>query len=172
MSTASSRPSPNGNSSTNSSVPNDNGHSVPEKQLHCIADVSRQQGITLRPVARRWKCEIADIRDLEDGTKDLKLSQLYAWQKLLEVPVHELLLDNEMPLSMPVLRRAQMLRLMKTAVTLSDKSSNPEIRLLVNRLMGQLVEIMPELKNVGPWHENEERTDNRVKQVYRLPENT
>jgi hypothetical protein len=73
---------------------------------------------------------------------------------------------------MPVLHRAQMLRLMKTAVTLSDKSSNPEIRLLVNRLMGQLVEIMPELKNVGPWHENEERTDDRVKQVYRLPENT
>jgi transcriptional regulator with XRE-family HTH domain len=168
MSTVPSHPSSNGNGSSNAPHSNGNGHV--KKPLHCISDVRRRQGITLRTVARRWDLDVSDIRDLENETADLTLRQLYAWQELLEVPIHELLLDSEMPLSAPVLRRAQLLRLMKTAVTLSEKSSREDVQYLIHRLMDQILEIMPELKSVGPWHESEERTDLREKQVYRLPE--
>ena len=168
MSTVPSYPSSNGNGSGN--VPHSNGNGHVKKPLHCISDVRRRQGITLRTVARRWDLDISDIRDLENETADLTLSQLYAWQKLLEVPIHELLLDSEMPLSAPVLRRAQLLRLMKTAVTLYEKSSDDDVQYLIHRLMDQILEIMPELKSVGPWHESEERTDTREKRVYCLPE--
>ena len=140
------------------------------KTLNCIAQVRQRQGMTLRTVARRWNLEINEIRQMEQPTADLRISELHAWQRLLEVPLHELLVDTEGPLSPPVLQRAQMIRLMKTIVTLRDKSNEPEAKHLIERLLNQVVEIMPELKGVGPWHETEERVDHRSPLVYQLPE--
>ena len=163
------------------SPPRNNGKSSPvgvqEKQiseipksLNCISQVRQRQGMTLRTVARRWDLEISDIRRMEQPTADLRISELHAWQRLLEVPIHELLVDSELPLSPPVLQRAQLLRLMKTVVTLRDKSVKPEANHLIERLLQQVLEIMPELENVGPWHETEERLDHRSPVVYQLPE--
>lgn len=170
MSTASSRRSSKDETNQQTSHLNGNGHAADGKPLHCIAAVRRRQGVTLRTVARRWNLDVAQIRGLEDSTADLKLSQLYAWQQLLEVPVHELLIDSELLLSPNVLRRAQLLRLMKTAVTLSEKSSDSETRYLVDRLMNQLVEIMPELKTVGAWHESDDQLEDRGRKIYHLPD--
>jgi transcriptional regulator with XRE-family HTH domain len=142
------------------------------KKLNCISQVRQRQGMTLRTVARRWDLEISDIRRMEQPTADLRISELLAWQRLLEVPLHELLVDTELPLSPPVLQRAQLIRLMKTIVTLRDKSTEPEAKHLIERLLLQVLEIMPELKNVGPWHETEERTNHRTPMVYQLPENS
>jgi len=129
---------------------NGNGNGQDES-YHRIAMVRRRQGVSLRTVARRWNVEIAHVREQEQAQYDLTLSQLRAWQKVLDVPVQELLVDNDQILSMPVLRRAQLVRLMKTAATLEKSARDDRSRRLASMMIEQLVEVMPELTHVGPW---------------------
>jgi hypothetical protein len=83
---------------------------------------------------------------------DLTLSELYNWQQALDVPLADLLVDPGTPLSRPVLERARMVRLMKTAHALLKRSHAAGSRRLAQTLVEQLIEIMPELKDVHPWH--------------------
>ena len=124
----------------------------PRRPLHRIAEVRRQQGVSLRGVARQLKRTVSELKVEEQDTYDLPLSQLYQWQKALDVPVAELLVESDASLSPPVLERARMVKLMKTAAAILEKSENPSIRRLTQTLVDQLVEIMPELKGVNPWH--------------------
>ena len=82
----------------------------------------------------------------------MMLSALYAWQEVLDAPIAELLVESEEPLSAPVLRRAQMVRLMKTAGAILERAQQPSIRRMAQMLVDQLCEVMPELKGVSPWH--------------------
>ncbi|MDX1964265.1 MAG: helix-turn-helix transcriptional regulator [Pirellulales bacterium] len=125
---------------------------VTNRALHRLAEVREQQGVTLRNMARRMGCDVKTIRAQEHPRSDISLSVLYAWQQVLEVPVMELLVDDDAPLSAPVMKRAQLVKLMKTAAAIQEKADNNSIRRLVAMLMEQLQEIMPELKDVGPWH--------------------
>ena len=131
-------------------IPGKNG-----RPLHRIATVRSQQGVSLRTASRRWNEDLSSVRRQEEETSDLTLSQLYRWQQLLDVPVAELLVDVNQSLSAPVLRRAQMLRLMKTAVTLRQKSKNVQVQRLAQMMIEQLIEIMPELSSVSPWQGSE-----------------
>lgn len=124
----------------------------PDQPLHRLAEVRRLQGITRRTLARRLNCDINTIKEQELPTTDLPLSMLYQWQKVLEVPVAELLVEEEEPLSAPVMKRAQMVRLMKTAAAILERSQQPAIQRMAQMLVEQLVEVMPELKGVSPWH--------------------
>jgi transcriptional regulator with XRE-family HTH domain len=124
---------------------------VPHK-LHRLSEVRQQQGVSYRNVARRLGLDLKTVRQQEEETADLPLSVLYAWQQVLDVPIADLLLDNDGPLSPLVLQRARMVKLMKTAAAIQEKAESNSIRRLVQMLMDQLVEIMPELKEVGPWH--------------------
>lgn len=80
------------------------------------------------------------------------MAQLYRWQKVLDVPINELLIECEAPLSTPVMKRARLVKLMKTAAAILDKAEAAPIRRMAETLITQLVEIMPELKEVSPWH--------------------
>ncbi|NIL95785.1 MAG: hypothetical protein GTO62_01240, partial [Planctomycetales bacterium] len=91
----------------------------PRGPLHRLREVRQQQRISLRTVARRLGISVQDAEREESETEDLPLSQLYRWQEALEVPVCELLEDSQMELSSPVRARASLVRVMKTAVTLS-----------------------------------------------------
>ncbi len=122
------------------------------RALHRLAEVRRRQGITRRTLARRLNTDVATVKLLEQPTSDLPLSILYAWQEVLDAPVAELLVDSEEPLSAPVLKRAQMVRLMKTAGAILERASQPSIRRMAQMLVDQLCEVMPELKGVSPWH--------------------
>jgi hypothetical protein len=95
--------------------------------------------------------EITEVRRQEQSHADLPLSKLYEWQRVLEVPVTELLVEADDPLSTPVLKRAQLIRVMKTALVLRQKANRAGIRRLAQTLVDQLVEIMPELASVAPW---------------------
>jgi transcriptional regulator with XRE-family HTH domain len=132
-----------------------------QRALHRVSQVREREGISLQSISRRWKMEISRLRELENESTDLTLSQLYQWQQVLEVPVSELLVELDQPLSAPVLRRAQMIRLMKTAVTIAHKTRSSTINQLAKMLMDQLVSMMPELERVGPWQDepNELRRD-------------
>jgi transcriptional regulator with XRE-family HTH domain len=122
------------------------------KPLHRIGQVRQEQGVSVRSVARRLGISMQDVRDQEHPTSDLQLSQLMQWQQVLEVPLADLLLDTEGPLSAPVNQRARMLRVMKTAKALAESASEAPIQRLASMLISQLVEVMPELQEVSAWH--------------------
>jgi hypothetical protein len=120
--------------------------------LHRVKTVRRQQGVSLRTAARQLGFNIRDVRRQEDEANDLRLSELYNWQAALGVPLLDLLVDPGTSLSRPVLERARMVRLMKTALTIQQRPATPQVRRLTQMLVEQLIEIMPELAEVSPWH--------------------
>lgn len=125
---------------------------VADRPLHRIATVRKRQGISRRTLARRLNVEVSHVKRQEPENADLLLSTLYQWQRALEVPVAELLVESNDPLSAPVLKRAQMVRLMKTAAAILERAQQLPIRRMAQMLIEQLLEIMPELDGVSPWH--------------------
>lgn len=125
--------------------------------MHRVQEVRREQGISIRRAAQLLRCTVEQARQLEDPTNDLTLAQIYEWQRVLEVPVSDLLVEPYAPLSAPVLERARMVRLMKTVQAIVERSNQPAIRRLGETMAHQLVEVMPELKDVSPWHSIERR---------------
>lgn len=122
------------------------------RPLHRLAEVRRIQGLSQRTVARRLRLDMASVKQMEREDTDLPLSALYQWQKALDVPVSELLVEADEPLSTPVMKRAQLVKLMKTAMAIKERSGQPAIQRMAELLVNQLVEIMPELAQVTPWH--------------------
>jgi transcriptional regulator with XRE-family HTH domain len=131
--------------------------SRPRQPVECqpmqrLAAVRRQQGVSRRTVARRLNVDVEEVRQQECETTDLPLSVLYAWQKVLDVPVAELLVEASDGLTSPILERSQLVRLMKTVLAVSEQTRQESIRRMAQTMAGQLIEIMPELANVGSWH--------------------
>ncbi|NMC18795.1 MAG: hypothetical protein GYA33_00085 [Thermogutta sp.] len=127
-------------------------------RLHRLSEVRLRQGVSLRTMARRMNVDVRTVRQEEDPANDLPLSVIYRWQRALEVPLPELLSEIEEPLSAPVLKRARMLRLMKTTMSILRRTRQRSVRLLAQMLAEQLIEIMPELKDVNAWHARGRRT--------------
>ncbi len=119
--------------------------------LHRLAAVRRLQGISRRTLARRLNVEVVEIRRQEE-TNDLPLSVFYEWQKALDVPIAELLVESGDSLSQPLMQRAQLVRLMKTALALLEQADNEATRRMAQSLVDQLVEVMPELQGISAWH--------------------
>jgi transcriptional regulator with XRE-family HTH domain len=137
---------------------------------HRIAEVRRQQGISVRSITRKMGLSAEEIRQQEDPTSDLTLSQLCAWQKALEVPLASLLIDMDAPLSGPVLTRARMLRIMKTAQAIKEGAKDAGTQRMGLMLVEQLLEVMPELKDVSAWHTvGQRRTQDEVGRIAERP---
>src|SRR4029077_12531721 len=126
--------------------------SLSQRPLHRLATVRKQQGISQRNVARRLGVDVSTVCEHEQEEADLPLSVIYAWQKVLEVPVAELLVDSDAPLSPPVMERARLVKLMKTAAAIMEKAHSNSLKRLVTMMVEQLLEIMPELRDVSAWH--------------------
>lgn len=135
----------------------ENGHPVVVKPfrlrrpLHRLKSVRQSEGVSRRTVARRLGISPGQVAEQEQEDRDMPLSALYAWQEVLGVPVTELLAESDEPLSTPVMRRAQFLRVMRTVKTILERSKQVSIRRMAQVLADQLTEIMPELEHVGPW---------------------
>ena len=123
-----------------------------QRRLHRIADVRRLQGVTLRNVSRRLGVSLAVVRRQEEPDCDLRLSDLMQWQAVLEVPVAELLVEAEGQLSGPVLQRSRMVKLMKTAAAIRERTQDTMTSRMVSMLIEQILELMPELADVTAWH--------------------
>lgn len=121
-------------------------------KYHRIEEVCQQQGATARAISRKMEIGVNEIRRQGDPHTDLRISDLLRWQQVLEVPLVDLLVDNEGPLSEPVTRRANMLRVMKTAKAIQESTHDRAVKRLADMLVSQLVEIMPELSDVSAWH--------------------
>jgi hypothetical protein len=124
----------------------------PQRNLHRIAEARRQQGISVRSAARRMGTSMDQVRRQEDPQCDMLLSDLYRWQEALEVPIIDLLVDSNTPLSEPVLTRARLLRIMKTVRAIKESANSPAIVRFTTMLEQQLIELMPELSDVAAWH--------------------
>ena len=125
---------------------------VVHRGFHRLATVRRLQGVSRRSLARRLNVEIAEVRRQEDESNDLPLSVLYEWQKVLDVPLAELLVESDDDISRPLMQRAQLVRLMKTALALRDEAAVEPARRTAQLLVEQLIEVMPELEHVTAWH--------------------
>jgi transcriptional regulator with XRE-family HTH domain len=122
------------------------------RPLHRLATVRKQQGISRRNVARHLGVETATVCQQEHEATDLPLSLIYAWQKVLDVPAAELLVDSDAPFSSSVLDRARLVRVMKTAASIRDKVQSNSLKSLVATLIEDLLDIMPELREVTGWN--------------------
>ena len=143
------------------------------RRLHRLSEVRQCQGISLRTIARTMDVELSKVRDQENEDADLTLSQLYQWQKLLNVPVAELLVDLDQPVSAPVLQRAQLVRMMKTAMTLRQRVGHESQKDMVGMIIEQLLEIMPELEEVGPWRGTESDASSTGRSgIYTVPDDS
>ncbi len=133
-------------------VETDLAASAKPERLHRVASVRRQQGLSLRSVARQLGKDVRSLRQQEGEYSDLKLSDLYDWQRALGVPLTDLLQDPDTPLSRPVMERARMVRIMKTVRALEERVESTAAKRLMETLVAQLVELMPELGEVSAWH--------------------
>jgi transcriptional regulator with XRE-family HTH domain len=122
------------------------------RPLQRLAKVRKQQGMSLCTMARRLRVDVATVIEQEQETADPPLSTIHAWQRILDVPVGDLLEDSNAPLSAPVLEWARMVKLMKTAAAILEKAHSNSLRRRVNMLIEQLVDIMPELREVTAWN--------------------
>lgn len=122
------------------------------KKMHRISEVRQRQGVTLRNVARRLGIEMSVVRRQELPESDLRLSEVMQWQTVLEVPIAELLVEGDGQLSGPVLERSRMVKLMKTAAAIRERTSGTPVGRMVEMLIEQILEIMPELTDVTPWN--------------------
>ena len=51
-----------------------------------------------------------------------------------------------------MLKRAQLVRVMKTVLAILEEAKQAPIRRMAQTMVDQLIEIMPELQGVSPWH--------------------
>ena len=124
----------------------------PTAPLHRLRDARIQEGISRHSMARKLKLTTREVAEQENASTDLPLSVLLSWQAALDVPVAELLIEPDTcSLSQPILGRARMVRLMRTVVSICQRTRQSGIRRLAQRLFDQLVEIMPELRETQPW---------------------
>jgi hypothetical protein len=111
----------------------------------------------MRTAARHTGTDVRQLKLQEQETTDLRISDLHKWQLALDVPISELLVEPDYCLSPPVLERARLVRLMKTIRAIQQRASSIRIRRMAETAADQLVEIMPELKEVSAWHEYGQR---------------
>lgn len=144
-------------------------HAGRRVRLHRLKEVRREQGLSLRRVAMHLHVDQDEVRRQEESGCDLLLSQLYQWQKVLEVPVADLLVESNAPLSPPVMERARMVRLMKTAAALYERADTSALRRLCETLISQIKEIMPELEGITPWTDSDSARRRRRENALHVP---
>ncbi|GIX00798.1 MAG: hypothetical protein KatS3mg111_4130 [Pirellulaceae bacterium] len=133
--------------------------------FHRARQVRQQQGISLRTLARRMGIDLRTCRQWEDPHTNLTLSQLQSLQRALDVPLEDLLIDRE-SLSRPIEERAKLVRIMKTTVALRKMKTSARVQRLAETLYEQLIDLMPELAEVGGWPQYGSRRGNaRLGQV-------
>jgi transcriptional regulator with XRE-family HTH domain len=124
---------------------------VHPRALHHLSAARRRQGLSVRCVAQRLGLSVSEVRAQEDEHADLSIAELYRWQAALDVPIEELLHEPQDSLSTRVLTRARLLRIMKTAIAIRRQARTEAERRLARLLIEQLLELMPELKEVSGW---------------------
>jgi len=123
----------------------------PPKQLHRLAEVRKMEEISLANMARRLNMPIAEVRAQEKPTADILLSELYRWREVLDVPLSELFVEPADAIEDPIRSRAALVRVMKTVRSILETTKEKATLRMAQTLFDQLVEIMPELREITAW---------------------
>ena len=121
------------------------GNGKDARPLHRLAEVRKQQSMSLQTLAGRLRVDVAAVAEQERETSDLPLSTVYASRPALGVPVTELLVDHYAPLATLRLERWRIEELMTTAAAIIEKAQTNSLHRTATMLIEQLVEIMPKL---------------------------
>jgi transcriptional regulator with XRE-family HTH domain len=119
--------------------------------LHRLSEARLLEGISRVGVARHLGITVREVTRQECRTTDLPLSVLHKWAKALGLPVSELVKETDGAMSTPLLNRARLVRVMKSAVAILKQTRNRQTKWLAQRMVDQLIEIMPELRGVTAW---------------------
>lgn len=120
--------------------------------LHRLREARRQENVSRRNMARHLGIAIEVVRRQECETIDLPLSVLHEWAKVLRLPVAELVQEPDDVLSTPLFNRARLVRVMKTAMAILERTGDTRTKRLAQTMVDQLIEIMPELRGVNAWN--------------------
>ncbi len=137
--------------------------------LQRLGSARRRQGLSVRCLAQRLGRTVTEVRQQEGECADLLVSELYRWQTALDVPLQELLSEPSDELSPRTQMCAQLLKITKTVKSLGREAKSVEMRRTVQFLTEQLLELMPELKDVASWPAVGNRR--RADEVGRIGEN-
>jgi transcriptional regulator with XRE-family HTH domain len=122
------------------------------RPLHRLGEARRREDVSRRTVARHLGITVEDVERQECKTTDLPLSVLHKWAKVLGLPMTELVEEPDDSLSTPLFNRANLVRVMKTAMAIREQTRDPRTKRLGQTMVDQLTEIMPELRDVSAWH--------------------
>ena len=140
------------------------------RQLQKLGAARRRQGLSVRCVAQRLGRTVSEVRAQEDEHADIFISELYRWQAALEVPIEELLRRaRRLALAARADAGPACCKVMKTAMAIRRQARSEAERRLARLLIEQLLEIMPELKEVSGWPAVGHRR--RADEVGRIGEN-
>ncbi len=121
-----------------------------QPKLNRVAEVRKNQGLSEKSLCKRLNIDLKRLHELENPTTDLTISELMAIQAALDVPLVDLLEDNN-SLARPIHERAKLVRVMKTSEAIRECSLSLRATRLAEMLRDQLVDLMPELAQVGSW---------------------
>ncbi|MDR3108575.1 MAG: hypothetical protein LBU65_02645 [Planctomycetaceae bacterium] len=120
-------------------------------KLHRVSEVRRMQNISLAVVAQQLGISVVEAREQEQPDSDMTIAQLRRWQECLGVPIAELLIDLDEYPDNPIRRRGELVRVMKSAKTILERSKESSTKIMAQNLVDQLIEIMPELAFITSW---------------------
>ncbi|MDD3588561.1 MAG: hypothetical protein PHQ75_15370 [Thermoguttaceae bacterium] len=128
--------------------------------LNRIGEIRRNQCLSLSYCAKRLGLSTQEARAQEDPAADLTITQVLAWQEVLDVPLSEMI-EQENVLEDPIRNRAMLLKVMKTAKQIQKTTREARVKNMTTTLVDQLVEIMPELVDVSSWPDIGQSHENR-----------
>ena len=94
---------------------------------------------------------VRTLRKQEKPTANLTLTELTNWANALDVPVKDLIDVPGQGLASPIQQRAQLIRIMKSAVSIQENADCESMQAFADTLVSQLVELMPELDGISAW---------------------
>ena len=122
-----------------------------DQTVNRIALVRQQQEMSLRSVARHTGIDVRTLRKQEKPTANLTLIELTNWADALGVPVKDLIDAPGQGLASPIKQRAELIRVMKSAVSIQENADCESMQAFADTLVSQLVELMPELDGISAW---------------------
>ncbi len=124
-----------------------NGHRL----IHRLREVRMNEGVSIRTMTARTGLPASVLRRQEEEM-DLSLSDFLVWQQALGVPFEELIDPRLEQVADHIRTRAGLIRVMKSVKTLLEQASLSQRQsIMVENIVNQLEEIMPELSDVDGW---------------------
>ena len=128
-----------------------NANTSKSPRIHRLASVRKQERVSWKSLSRRTGIPIGELKLQENEGQDLRLSTLQKWHQAFNVPIEELVVEPDDRITPSLELKAHLIKVTKTILLLLEQCEDETTKILAKRLFDELIQIMPELKEVGPW---------------------